>query len=496
MANYRILCRKTEAAMIIGREKEREVLKKIWHSKKAEFIAIYGRRRIGKTFLIHEFFKDKGLYFEITGSNKASKKEQLKNFSRELKTLFPGEQQSFNDWPDAFEALLNLIKLRDPSKKFIFFIDELPWLASPKSGFLSALDYFWNRHLSRIPNVLLIVCGSAAHWMIKKVIHDKGGLHNRLSAWIRLEPFTLREVEEYLREDEVEINRKQLVELYMAFGGVAKYLTKLPKGKSASQIINEYCFTPSGYLFPEFSKLYESLFDSSANHISIIRALAKKQHGLVQGDLLKAAGLPAGGSSTTVLEELEESGFILSMHAFGKQQKEKIFRLIDEYSLFYLSWIENVKESVFKNFDPEYWHKKYRTPAWYAWAGHAFENICLKHSIKIKEALGISGVTTIESHWKHIPKKKSRAEKELGAEIDLVIDRADNCINLCEIKFCEEEFEVTKEYAKDLERKKNVFRKITGTKKAIFLTLITPYGLKENNYSSLVSQSLTLDALF
>lgn len=475
--------------MIVGREREVSILKKILKSEKAEFIAIYGRRRIGKTFLIHEFFKDKGVYLEITGSNKASKKEQLKNFSRELRTLFP-KNFEFNDWTDAFDALLKEIKLINPATKFIFFIDELPWLATPKSGFLSALDYFWNRHLSRIPNVLLIACGSAAHWMIKKIVHDKGGLHNRLSECIQLEPFNLRETESYLSQQGLEFKRKQLVELYMAFGGVAKYLTGLPQGKSVAQIINESCFTSGGSLFSEFTKLYDSLFDFSEKHIAIIKALAKKQHGLIQGDLLKAAHLPSGGRSTDILEELEESGFIMSLHAFGKQQKEKLFRLIDEYSLFYLSWIEPIKESIIRNFDPEYWNKKYKTPAWYSWAGHAFENICLKHSMNIKKTLGISGITTIESHWQYRSKLQ-------GAEIDLVIDRADNCINLCEIKFCEEEYEITKDYALALERKKALFQEIINTKKTLFITLVTPFGLRKNQYSKeIVNHDLNLESIF
>jgi hypothetical protein len=488
LADYPLSSRRKKALRaIIGREKELHILKKILKSEKAEFLAIYGRRRIGKTFLIHEFFKDKGIYFEVTGSNKASKKEQLKNFTRELRTLFPGTYK-FDDWTDAFDALLKGIESKDPLKKFIFFIDELPWLASSKSGFLSALDYFWNRHLSRLPNILLIVCGSAAHWMIKKVIHDKGGLHNRLSACIQLEPFTLPETESYLAAQSLEFKRKQLTELYMAFGGVAKYLTSLPRGKSIAQIINEYCFSSSGYLFSEFTKLYESLFDFSEKHISIIRVLAKKQRGLIHADLLKAAKLNPGGNSTTILEELEESGFIMSMQFFGKQKKEKLFRLIDEYSLFYLSWIDPIKGNVLRNFDLEYWNKKYKTPAWYAWAGHAFENICLKHSMNIKKALGISGITTMESHWQHTSP---------GAEVDLVIDRADNCINLCEIKFSEEEFEITKDYAQILERKKSIFQSVTNTKKTIFITMITPFGTKENSHAiELVDQNLTLDSLF
>lgn len=480
--------------MIIGREKEQAVLTKLLRSKKSEFLAIYGRRRIGKTFLIHEFFKDKGIYLVVTGTKKAPKSEQLKNFHRELRAIFPqtAEEEKLKEWSDAFDLLKNDIKKLDPSVKFIFFIDELPWLATPKSGLLSALDYLWNQHLSRMQNVLLIICGSAAHWMIKKVINDKGGLHGRLSAQIRLETFTLLETEKFLAEQGVRLKRKQMVELYMALGGVAKYLIDVPPGKSAAQIINELCFSPNGPLFSEFPKLYNSLFDSSGKHMSIVRALAKKRKGMALAELLKAADMTPGGGSADTLQELEEAGFIMNMPAFGKQSKERLFRLADEYSFFYLSWIEEVKSSVLRNFDKEYWNKMSKTPLWHTWAGHAFETICLKHSSKIKEALGLAGVTTWEGHWQHFPTNTAK-----GAEIDLVIDRADNCINLCEIKFCNEEFEISKAYAKELERKKEVFQKITGTRKTIFLTMITPFGVKENiHYTGLVDGQLTIEAFF
>lgn len=474
--------------MIIGREKERAILTKLLHSKKAEFLAIYGRRRIGKTFLIHEFFKDKGIYLLVTGTKKAPKSEQLKNFYRGLCALFPNANQEERpkEWSDAFDMLLKEIQKLNPSTKFILFMDELPWLATAKSGLLPALDYFWNHHLSRMPNVILIVCGSAAHWMIKKVINDKGGLHGRLSAQIRLEAFTLTETEHFLIEQGTRFKRKQLIELYMAIGGIAKYLTQILPGKSPTQIINELCFSPNGSLFTEFSKLYASLFESPESHISIVRALAKKRKGLLLHDLLKEANLSQGGGSTDILLELEEAGFIMTLPAFGKQSKERLFRLMDEYSLFYLSWVEEVKSSILRDFDKEYWNKMSKTPAWLTWAGHTFENICLKHSGKIKEALGLGGITTWESHWKN---------KE--AEIDLVIDRADDCINLCEIKFCNDEFKITKSYAKVLERKKKIFQKVTGTRKTIFLTMITPFGVIENShYVGLVDQQLTLDALF
>ena len=482
--------------MILGREKEKAILSKLLKSKRAEFLAIYGRRRIGKTYLIHEFFKDKGVYLEVTGSNKATKKEQLKNFHREYQALFPEEIPSAppEEWSDLFNLLLLAIQKIDPEIRFILFIDELPWIASPKSGFLAALDYFWNRHLSRLPNVLLIVCGSAAHWIIKKVVNDKGGLHGRLSAQIPLQAFNLEESEKFMQEQGIRLKRKQVVELYMGMGGVAKYMLHLPLGKSSTQIINDLCFSSQGPLFSEFPKLYESLFDASEKHIAIVRALAKRRHGINQKELLKEVGISQGGGASDILDELEASGFIMSMPAYGKQTKERAYRLIDEYSLFYLTWIEGIKGNILRSFDQEYWNKMWGTPAWYAWAGYAFESICLKHSGQIKKALGIAGVTTVESHWQYVPPKSS---KDTGAEIDLIIDRADNCIHLCEMKFCDSEFIIDKAYAKKLEQKKEIFQKITGTHKTLFLTLITPYGVKENeHYIGLIDQQLTIDSLF
>ncbi len=480
--------------MIVGREKEQAILMKLFHSKKAEFLAIYGRRRIGKTFLIHEFFKDKGICLEITGSNKAPKKEQLRNFFNELSAKFPqfDQRDEPDTWTDAFKYLKELIQNIKPSIKFVLFIDELPWLASPKSGFLSALDYLWNRHLSRLPNVFLIVCGSSAHWIIKKIINDKGGLHGRLSAQIPLQAFTLSETEQFLGSQDVRLKRKQIVEIYMALGGVAKYLTNIPTAKSPAQIINELCFSPAGLLFAEFSKLYKSLFNSADKHIAIVRVLAKKHCGMTKEELLEATHMTKGGGATDILHELEEAGFIMSIPAFGKSSKNHLFRLVDEYSLFYLNWIEGVKGSVLKNFDAEYWNKMSQTQLWHVWAGHAFENVCLKHAGKIKEALGLGGVMTKEGYFKQ--KASKRIE---GAEIDLIIDRADNCINLCEIKFCKEEFIVSKSYCADLERKKRVFQQVTGTKKTVFLTMITPFGIKETeNTLGVIDQQLTLDVLF
>ncbi|MDB2613583.1 ATP-binding protein [Chlamydiales bacterium] len=480
--------------IFFGRDKEKKILEKNFNSDKAEFIAIYGRRRVGKTYLITEFFKNKGVYFEITGSKKASLSEQIRNFCREFNSFFGNEETktSIKDWGDAFYLLKDAISKIPSDQKVILFFDELPWLASPKSGFLRALDYFWNRHASRMKNVKLIVCGSAAAWMIRKVIRDKGGLHNRLSAQIRLEPFSLSEVEELLRSEGVHFDRKQLITLYMSIGGIPKYLNFVEPGKSVSQILNEVCFNPNGYLFQEFHKLYESLFDKSENHIRVIRTLSDKRYGLLHTDLIRESGLTLGGGSTRILEELEECGFIMSFPELGKIKRERHWRLIDEYSLFYLNWVEGMRSAILRGSDPEYWIKQQKTGKWQAWAGYSFENICLKHVFQIKKSLGLGGISTVEAQWSYRGK-----EKEMGAQIDLVIDRADNCINLCEIKFSNDIYVLKKQDKEDLERKVKVFRNQTKTKKTLFTTMITPYGVRENEYYiGTVQQQLTMDDLF
>ena len=485
---------------IIGRKKETAILEKLYKSRNAEFLAVYGRRRIGKTFLITEFFKDSSVYFEVTGSKQANKAEQLTNFYREFVALFKPEAEYGvpKNWSEAFHQLKEAIAAINSSQKILLFFDELPWLASPKSGFLQALDYFWNRHASRMPNVFLIICGSAASWMIKKVIYNRGGLYGRLSAEMRLQPFSLSEVEEFFRSRRITLSRKQIVEVYMVTGGVPKYLTYVESGKSSAQIINALCFAPQSPLLKEFHILYDSLFDDAYKHVKIVRALADKRHGCTQQELFEAADLPVGGRSGELLRKLEESGFIITRQSYGKQIRERKFQLVDEYSLFYLYWIDSIKHSILQGTDQDYWSKIQTTPQWHSWAGLAFENICFKHVGKIKEALGIGGVSTRESHWRYVPQKRTKEQEgERGAEIDLVIDRADDCINLCEIKFYNSVYTMTKQDAEDIERKKTIFREQTHTKKTLFVTLITPYGTKENNhYLSCVNNQLTLDALF
>lgn len=475
--------------LIICRERELAILQELLASDQAEFLALYGRRRIGKTFLITQFFKNKGLYFELTGIKQASLAEQLKNFNVEFSDRFlqgaPLDMPP-SDWGAAFTLLRHQIEKMNTASRIILFFDELPWLSSRRSGFLQALDHCWNRYLSRDKRIIIVVCGSAASWMIKKVIHNKGGLYGRLTREIRLMPFTLGETKKFLQAKQIDLDNKQLIMLYMVLGGVAKYLNGVRRGASVAQIINELCFSAHGQLFSEFNKLYSALFDNAQHHLSVVKALAKYPQGLNQEVLLNKVGLSSGGRATQILYELEASGFIMSFPCFGHKKKEKRYRLMDEYSLFYLHWMEGLSIDALHTLDENYWLAQQNSPAWNSWAGLAFESICLKHINKIKSALGLGGVITSSSGWYGI-----------GAQVDLIIDRQDNCINLCEIKYLNQPFVMDKSYADILQKKKSIFAQASKTRKTLLTTLLTTYGAVENKYYlTAVDKQLTMDVLF
>ncbi|MBX9923730.1 MAG: ATP-binding protein [Rhabdochlamydiaceae bacterium] len=481
---------------IIGRKQEQKQLQKILDSKDPAFLAIYGRRRIGKTYLTKNFFKNKGLFFHLNGIQDAPLDVQLQNFAVEFSDVFlKGKTlKKPKDWFAAFQLLRKAIEDVPKDTKTIVFFDELPWLSTPRSLFLQALEHLWNRYLSEASNIILIVCGSAASWMIENIINNKGGLHGRVTKEMRLLPFTLRETEEFLHSKQIHLDRKQIIELYMCLGGVAKYLSYLEKGKSAAQLIGELCFTYNAPLISEFHKLYRSLFLQYEEHEAIVKALSKSRMGLSYQELLKKTGLSTGGTFSKRIHELMQSGFIAEISSFEESESARRYLLIDEYSLFYLTWNAGVSALDLQNRGPDYWMKQRNSQAWKAWTGHAFECLCLKHLENIKASLGLGAVQTKTSKWKYIPPKGS---KESGAEIDLVIERADQCINLCEIKFYEDLFSIDKEYSEKLCRKKECFERITKTRKPTFLTLITTQGTKHNSYyDAIIQQEVNMDSLF
>ncbi len=480
---------------IIAREKEKKELLNIYDSNQPEFLAIYGRRRIGKTYLIRNFFQDKGLFFYITGVPEGTKNEQLFNFNEEYLDVFSQEDtiEVPKTWNEAFSRLRRKIGKVKQNKKIVIFIDELPWLATHKSGFVSALSHLWNRYLSNNPSIKLIVCGSAASWVIKNIVDAKGSLHNRLTKQIRLQPFDLKDTERYLKEKNIHLDRKQIIDIYMAMGGVAAYLNYLEPGKSSQQLISEICLSSnSTSLYGEFDRLFKSLFRNHTIHVTIIKALSTIRSGMNRETLINKTKITSASVLDRVLQELIESGFVSETNFFSNKSKKKVYRLIDEYSLFYLKWYEEIKNRRI-DVASNYWLTLLNSKAYNSWAGFSFEGLCFNRIKEITKALGISGILYSYSTWSY----KSTDKSEKGVQIDLIIDRPDNCINLCEIKYANSEFVISKQYANDLLYKKELFIRKTKTRKTIFITMITPYGVKKNEHCiAVINNEITMADFF
>lgn len=468
---------------ITGRKQEIEILNEKYASHKSEFVALYGRRRVGKTFLVRNLFEGK-FTFRLTGLGQADLKLQLANFQDALVQQYPGiKWKEAGNWMDAFRQLRNIIE-KSKQKRKLLFIDELPWFDTPHSGFIPALEHFWNSWASVRKDIFLIVCGSAASWMISKLINNKGGLHNRVTQKLRIEPFTLRECEDLLRKRNNYLDHYQLIQLYMVLGGSPFYWDAIKKGQSAAQNINTLCFNNNGLLSGEFDNLFKSLFSKAERHKAIVTALAKKNKGLTREEISRASKLTNGGGLTRLLNELEESGFIRKYIPLGKVARNSLYQLSDLFSLFHLRFIKDHKKA-----DNNHWLKMIDSPVHRAWSGYAFEQVCVNHSLQIKKALGISGIETEISSWRSLKAKDA-------AQVDMVIDRRDGVINLCEMKFSIHPFAIDKRYDRELRHKVGTFKNETRTRKSIALTMVTTFGLQSNLYSGNVQNDLNMTMLF
>lgn len=481
---------------IIGRIKEQRLLQDLIESNKSEFIAIYGRRRVGKTYLIKNLIGSFScLFFHVTGLQKGASKDQLKEFAKQIGKTFYQSPSIIpqKHWIDAFEDLTEAINTIPKDKTVVLFFDEFPWMATPRSKLLTALELYWNRYWVFDKRIKLIICGSATSWIIDNIINNKGGLHNRVTRTIHLKPFSLNETESFLKDRQINLNRRQILNLYTVLGGVPLYWSFVRKGYSAHQCIDELCFQSDGPLVKEFERLFDSLFDDPKPFIQLIRIIAKHRYGVGQSELIKLSKLPDGGGTVQRLHQLEEAGFITSLIPYGHKDRGVYYVMDDEYSLFYLRWIEpNLKTIAKKAINEGFWMSQSSQPAWKIWAGLAFESICYKHIDQIRKALKIDSGSTVGT-WRYAPKTK----EDQGAQIDLLFDRLDGAITLCEIKCFEDKFVIDKSYAQELLRKMEIFRKQTRTKKQLFFCMITTLGLKSTMYSEeIIANQATLEDLF
>ena len=467
---------------IVGRRHEQDILRTCVDSPRAEFVAIYGRRRIGKTFLVKQFFND-SFDFYITGIYQISKAEQLKNWQEQLRKYSGTKRNRPQDWFSAFNQLEEFLETKHEQERITIFIDELPWMDTPKSNFIRALELFWNSWASSRKGLKLVVCGSATTWMTNKLLGDKGGLHNRVTRPIRLAPFCLAETEEYLQSIEIEWERQEILDAYMILGGTPFYLSLLNPTMSLTQNIDELFFGQDAILASEYDFLFKSLFNDASLYKKVVETLATKMKGLSREEIVQLLNTNNNGKLTEVLDNLKKCDFLRSYQAFGKKGKGMIYQLSDMYTLFYLRFVKN-----YQGMDKHAWSNMPDSRR-NSWAGYAFEQVCTLHVDQIKQALGISGIACDVCSWSY----KSQGH---GAQIDLIIDRNDKSIDLCEIKYSVGQYELKKDCIEWMRERRNLFRDVTGTKKSLRLTLIASGGIKQNKYSSSIQGKVVLDDLF
>ena len=463
---------------MIGREKEIHELENAYSGRESEFVAVYGRRRVGKTYLVRETFSER-MVFQHTGLKSKPTAIQLDRFRQSLIENGFRDCGVLKNWYKAFDVLKTVIAASKRPKKVIF-LDELQWMDRPNANFVSALENFWNGWASARKDVLLIVCGSASSWILRKIVYNKEGLHNRVTYRIPLRPFSLAECEAYAKDRNLEFTRRQLAELYMILGGIPYYWHFLERGKSVAQNIDEMFFSKSDKLEEEFGELYASLFQSPEPYIRLVTALATKKVGMTRDVLSAASGIAESGKMTQCLDDLDRCGFIRKYTPLGKSNRGSVYQLMDNFTLFHFSFIVSGRGS-----DRQYWSKLQSTRTHSTWAGLAFERLCLQHVDQIKRALQIGGVITNEHAW-YSP----------AAQIDLLIDRDDGIINLCEMKFADGVHTISKQESEAIRRKKLVLKEETATKKAVYVTYVTTEGLNRNSYANDVQSEVTLDDLF
>lgn len=487
---------------IIGRRKEQELLRELITSHKSEFIAVYGRRRVGKTYLIKNLISSfPCVFFHVTGVQQGLVHVQLKEFAKQIGKAFYQSPSLVpqENWFDTFEVLTDAINEMPKDQTVVLFFDEFPWMATPRSKILEALELYWNRYWVFDKRVKLIICGSSTSWIINNIINNKGGLHNRVTRTIHLQPFSLHETESYLKEHKIKLNRRHILDLYTVLGGVPLYWSFIRKGRSAHQCIDELCFQQNGPLVHEFKRLFESLFEDPKPYVELIRFISKHRYGIGQAQLIALSKLPNGGTTIDRLHQLEEAGFVTSLVPYGHKDRGVYFVMDDEYSLFYLRWIEPYLRQISKKETNEgFWLSLANQSSWKAWAGCAFESTCYKHINQIRKALKINPGAIVGT-WRYSPRIKSDQvkSKQAGAQIDLLFDRLDGAITLCEIKCSDRQFAIEKSYYQELLSKMEIFKKQTRTKKQLFFSMITTMGLKKTIYAEeIISSQVTLEDLF
>lgn len=472
----------------VGRDKEIKELDSVMSSNRSEFVIIYGRRRVGKTFLIQNYF-DKRFAFSFVGWRNQSTKTQLDRFSKAISQYSKSKKvRTLNSWIDAFDLLEEYIDSIGTSDKKVVFFDEMPWIDTKQSEFVEALEYFWNSWAANRDDIVFVACGSATSWMVDKLVDNQGGLHNRITRRIYLRPFNLCEVRQYLANKGIDWDFYQIIQLYMVLGGVPFYLSLLDSRLSLEQNIDALFFRCGALLQDEFDELYNALFSKADSYILVVKALAYKREGLLRSEIGQRTKI-SGGTLTKILKNLERCDFIVTYSQFKCKSKYTLYRLKDFFTLFYYKFIEGNNTK-----DESFWQHASLTHSVESWEGFSFELVCYVHLQQIKKALGISGISTETSTWRYVPKSSDPDGR--GAQVDLVISRIDKIIHLIEIKFSSKKYSITKDYYDRLKSRKELFAEVNDISRGLVDTFITPYGLLDGKYKPMINSEITAEDLF
>ena len=477
---------------IIGRTKEVDELKQLVQSGRAEFVAIYGRRRVGKTFLVDEAlreditFRHAGLSPVDENGKKNNQKEQLLHFYHSLLLQGWKGRSRPKNWLEAFFMLEQHLQGIETGERQVVFIDELPWMDTPRSGFITALEAFWNGRACHRHNMMLVVCGSANSWMLDNLVHNRGGLYGRTTYEIKLTPFTLTECEQFYESRDIQLSRYDIAQANMILGGIPYYMGYFMRGKSLAQNIDHLFFAPNAKLKDEFAKLFSSAFTNPEEMMRIVRFLATKRKGYTRENIAKGTQLSCNGDLSKWLKALTAGDFIVAYVPFGESARNVHYRLIDPFCLFYLKFVDGQTEM-----DEAFWMNNVDSQKINSWRGFAFEDLCLRHVDAIKRALQIAGISSSQSAW-----AVNGDDEQEGTQIDLLILRKDNVVNMCEMKFYSEEFTVGTNYHKKLVHRTNILQPHLSRKTVIHSTLVTTFGLTYNQYSGDFTNVVTLTDLF
>lgn len=489
-AYLRIRTENSVMQKIIGRETELNELQRCVDSDRSEFVIVYGRRRVGKTFLVDSFFEGK-YDFSFVGGHRLSKEKQLGNFAKALKKYAKlAKQPKLKHWDEAFDALEDYLESLPADRRKTVFIDEMPWIDTPQSEFVDALETFWNGWGARRQDIVFVASGSASSWMMDKLVENPGGLHGRVTNNIYVRPFTLKETEEYLISRNIIWDRYHILQLYMVMGGIPFYLSLLDPKETLPGNIDRLFFRQNSALRVEFDELYNAIFNRADRYIEIVELLYRNKQGLTYTEIQNATKMD-GESLSRVLKNLVRCDFVISFQQYKNKTKGTIFRLLDFYSLFYYKFVCGNDSK-----DEQWWTHNFNSHSVESWQGLSFELVCMTHIPQIRQALGISGMSTSASSWRYIADKRNPDENEKGAQIDLVIERADHFVHLCEMKFSTTPYTLTADYARKIRYRTALFKEMTKSTSSPQCTFVTTFGVNRGIHYSVVNNELQSDDLF